>query len=405
MINRNIKNFVHDIIMKYNKMAFISGPRQTGKTTLAKSILKDFLQGVYFNWDIIEDQKKITNNPYFFQYENRDIAKKFLVVYDEIHKYYNWKNYLKGVYDGYSNEFSFIITGSGRLDFFKKGGDSLFGRYFGINLFPFSCGEILNIFPLWKDFKENLKNIDYSSDLRESYEQIFKFSGFPEPYIRNSENFYNIWHNERRILLIREDIRNAYALKEISSIEILSNILTEKIGSPLSINSLTEDVKSSYNSIKNWLLILEQFYYFFRILPFYKSIARSLKKEPKIYLYDWAEIKDEGKRFENVVAFHLYKGVNLWKNTGHGDLDLFYIRDKEKREVDFLITEKNIPILLIETKLNDEEISKNLIYFQKKLNIKMAVQVVHKKNVYKKINEEGFDIWVISADKFLKLFP
>lgn len=405
MIDRNIKSFVLDIVLKYNKMAFISGPRQTGKTTFAKSILKDFFQGKYFNWDIIEDQKKITHNPYFFQYENRDVRKKFLVVYDEIHKYSNWKNYLKGVYDGYSNEFSFLVTGSGRLDLFKKGGDSLFGRYLAIKLFPFSCGEILNTFPLWKDFEENLKNILDSKDSREYYEQIFKFSGFPEPCLRSSESFYNIWHNERRILLIREDIRNAYALKEISNIEILSNILAEKIGSPLSINSLIEDVKSSYNSIKNWLLILEQFYYFFRILPFYKSIARSLKKEPKIYLYDWAEIKDEGKRFENLVAFHLYKAVNLWKDTGQGDLNLFYIRDKEKREVDFLITEKNIPIFLIEAKINDEEISKNLLYFQKKLNIKTAIQVVDKKNVYKRINNDGFFIWVVSADKFFKILP
>ncbi len=405
MIRRNIEDFADIVLRKYEKMLFISGPRQSGKTTFAKSILENYSQGKYFSWDIIEDQKKLIKNPYFFQSENRNTMKKFLVIFDEIHKYHNWKNYLKGAYDGYSNEFMFIVTGSGRLDLFKKGGDSLLGRYFAVNLFPFSYGEIRQNFPGFNRFVENLNSIDLNSNYREIYEQLYRFSGFPEPFVKNSESFYNIWANERKKLLIREDIRNLYALREISNMEILSNILPEKIGSPLSINSLREDVKVSYNSIKEWILILEQFYYFFKINPFSKSISRALKKEPKIYLYDWVEITNESKRFENIVAFHLYKAVNMWKYTGQGNFDLFYIRDKEKREVDFLITKDNQPLFLIEAKFNDDELSKNLVIFQNKLKIPVSIQIVHKKGVCKKIKNNGFIQWILSVDRFLELLP
>lgn len=405
MLKRNICGYIDLILKKYTKMAFISGPRQTGKTTLAKSILRDHGEGVYFNWDIIKDQKKLIKNPYFFEDENRNINKKFLVIFDEIHKYSGWKNYLKGVYDGYSDDFLFMITGSGRLDLFKKGGDSLFGRYFAVNLFPFSVGEVMQNVPDWKTFLENLKYMSHASHTRKIYEQLFKFSGFPEPFIRNSQNFYNIWFQERKKLLIREDIKNAYALREISNMEILSNILPDKIGSPLSINSLREDISVSYDSIKNYLLILEQFYYFFKITPFSKSIARALKKEPKIYLYDWVEVSDDSKRFENIAAFHLYKAISLWKSMGQANVNLFYVRDKEKREVDFLITEKDVPIILIETKFNDDNISENLLLFQIKLKVPVAIQLVHKKDVCKKMKRNTFVQWIVSADRFFGILP
>ncbi|MCG2726127.1 MAG: AAA family ATPase [Elusimicrobia bacterium] len=405
MIKRNIGENIKSILKKHNKMMFISGPRQAGKTTLAKSLLKASGQGLYFNWDIIKDQKKLIKDPYFFEKISRVPSKKSLIVFDEIHKYAKWKNYLKGVYDGYGDEFLFIATGSGRLNLFKKGGDSLLGRYFSLQLFPLSLGEIIGNKPNWKAFKKQLAAPFSRRDSRKIYERLLKYSGFPEPFSKNDEEFYNMWFQERKTLLIREDIRNAYAIREISNIEVLSNVLPEKIGAPLSINSLREDIKVSFDSIKSWFLILEQFYYLFRIQPFSKSIARALKKEPKIYLYDWVEINNDASRFENIIAFHLYKAVNLWRSLGQANTNLFYIRDKEKREADFLITEKNNPFLLIECKLNDEMLSENLAVFQRKLKIPVAIQLVNKKNVCKKLKQNGFTQWILSADKFLAILP
>ena len=405
MIKRNIEKFGTSVLKEYNKMLFVSGPRQSGKTTFARELLKQFSQGSYINWDIINDQKKIINTPYFFEHENRDAKKDFLVVFDEIHKYKNWKNYLKGCFDGYKTEYRFIVTGSGRLDLFKKGGDSLFGRYFAVNLFPFSLGELENsaIEPdlLFNYLKEGF-------DKRQSfknYEQLFNFSGFPEPFLKNDKLFYNLWSNERKKTLIREDIRNAYPVRDISNIEILSNLLPYKISSPLSVNSLREDLNAAFESIKNWLLMLEQFYYFFSIKPYSKSISRAIKKEPKIYLYDWVEIEDEAKRFENLIALHLYKAVTLWKSFGCGNFGLSYIRDKDGREVDFLVTKNEKPVFMVEAKFNDETISKNLTAFQDNARVQFGVQVVNKKGVLKKISSNHFIQHILSADNFLQYLP
>ncbi len=405
MIKRNVQDNIIRLLQKYGKMLFISGPRQVGKTTVAREILKERGEGLYFNWDIIKDQKKLIKDPYFFEKENRDVQKKYLVVFDEIHKYSKWKNYLKGVYDGYSDEFSFMVTGSGRLDLFKKGGDSLLGRYFSLPLFPLTLGELLGTVPDWHDFQDKLTDLPYDASSRKVFEQLSQFSGFPEPFLKNSEEFYNIWFQERKSLLIREDIRNAYAIRELSNMEVLSNILPERIGSPLSINALREDLDASFYSIKDWILILEQFYYLFRIQPFSKSITRSLKKEPKIYLYDWCEVPQETFKFENIIALHLFKAVNIWRALGQGDINLFYVRDKDKREVDFLIAEKDKAVLLIECKLNDENISDNLLTFQDKTKAPFALQVVNKKNVSRRMKHNSSIQWIVSAERFLSILP
>ena len=405
MIKRNIEKFGTNVLSEYNKMLFVSGPRQSGKTTFAKALLKQFSQGSYTNWDIINDQKKIVNTPYFFENESRDIKKKFLVVFDEIHKYKNWKNYLKGCFDGYNKEYSFIVTGSGRLDLFKKGGDSLFGRYFGVNLFPLSLGELENAAVEPDIFFNYLREGFDKRQSSENYKQLLNFSGFPEPFLKNDKIFYNLWSNERKKTLVREDIRSAYPVRDISNVEILSNLLPYKISSPLSINSLREDLNAAFESIKNWLLMLEQFYYFFSIRPYSKSISRAIKKEPKIYLYDWVEIEDEAKRFENMVAFHLYKTVALWKSFGYGNFGLSYIRDKDGREVDFLVTKDEKPVFMAETKFNDENISKNLIAFQHNTQTPFAIQIVNKKDILKKTSSNNLIQYVISADNFLGYLP
>lgn len=393
-------------VLGYGKMAFLSGPRQVGKTTLARRLQADFSQSLYFNWDIIHDQKKLLKNPYFFENADRDPRKPFLVVLDEIHKYSRWKNYLKGAYDGYHDDFRFLVTGSGRLDLFKKGGDSLLGRYLGVPLFPLSVGELSRKDASWRRFKEHLHEPSPAeSSSREAYLALFHYSGFPEPFVKSDERFYNAWFQERKSLLVREDIRNTSNIRDISLLEMLSHLVPEKVGAPLSTNSLREDVGVAFETARDWLLLLEQFFYMFRVPPFAGSLAKTLKKEPKAYLYDWVEVSQESSRFENMIALHLHKAVQTWRAQGEGDIGLYYVRDKEKREADFLIAEKKRPLCLIECKTSDGDFSPSLAYFQTKLKVPVAIQLIHAPGFHRKTARDGGTQWVISADRWLGILP
>ena len=406
MIERSSIAIIKEVIEKDNKMAFVSGPRQVGKTTLAKYYMELFGQGLYLNWDNVAQQKKILTDPLFFEKENREPGKSFLLVFDEIHKYSRWKNYLKGIYDDYKEEIRFLVTGSGRLELFKKGGDSLLGRYFSIPLFPLSMGELSGSLISFNEFKNSLENPPPAVKKNiEQYDHLFRFSGFPEPFNRAKSSFYNRWFSEQKTLLVREDIRDATAIREISLLELLTHLLPERIGSPLSVNALKEDVGVAFETIRDWLLILEQFFYLFRILPFSGKLARTLRKEAKIYLFNWVEIDNDSFRFENLVALHLLKAIRIWQATGEIKLDLNYLRDKEKREVDFVLSEKGRPLCLIECKYSDTSLSPNLFYFQKKLNVPHAIQLVHQQGVCKKMKNDGFTQWIISADRWLNTLP
>lgn len=399
MKERTIKLYIDIYLKSYRKMVFLSGPRQVGKTTLATGYAKENGGGVYFNWDILTDQKKFAQKPYFFEEENR--TPNNIVIFDEIHKYSKWKNYLKGAYDKYKEDFLFIVTGSGRLDLFKKGGDSLLGRYIPVPLFPFTLGELTGRFPRFEEFKAGLSEGIAGGPAKTEYDALFEFGGFPDPLLRADKSYYNIWQQERRELLIKKDIRDATNIREISLLEMLGHLITERIGSPLSINALREDVGVAFETARDWIRILGQFYYLFQLKPFTGSLKTALKKETKAYLFDWAELSNPSIRFENLVASHLLKAVKTWKSIGDGDLHLYYIRDKEKREVDFLITEKMKPVCLIEAKASDEELSGSLLYFQEKLNIPTSVQLLHKSGVEKKLRKNGRLQWIVSADKWL----
>jgi len=406
MIERTAINIIREIIEEYHKMAFVSGPRQVGKTTLAKQYQGQFGQGRYLNWDTPPHQKKILTDPLFFEKENRDPQKPFLVVLDEIHKYARWKNYLKGIYDQGKDEFRFLITGSGRLELFKKGGDSLLGRYFSVPLFPFSLGELRGKLPGLKDFKQALESPPSpTADAKEGYSHLFRFSGFPEPFSRGTDAFYNRWFPERKTLLLREDIRDASAIREISLLEHLAQLIPERVGSPLSLNSLKGEIGVAFETIRDWVLLLEQFFYLFRLAPFTGRLTRSLRKENKAYLFDWVEVENKSLRFENLIALHLLKSVRLWKAMGEGEVHLNFIRDKEKRETDFVLSQKGKPICLVECKAMDEDLAPNLLRFQKKLSVPMAVQVLHQTGVCKKMRSEGLTQWIISADQWLPILP
>lgn len=406
MIERTAISLIDTILTEFHKMAFVSGPRQVGKTTLARQYQRRFGQSLYLNWDSPPHQRTILTDPAFVEKENRDPTRPFLVVLDEIHKYAHWKNYLKGLYDRYHDEFRFLVTGSGRLELFKKGGDSLLGRYFSVGLLPLSLGELSGRLTGLAAFEQGVNSPPAaSSDRRDAYEQLFRFGGFPEPFSRGRADFYNLWQAERKTLLVREDIRDASAIRHISLLEHLAQLIPQRLGSPLSINALREDVGVAFETARDWLLLLEQFFYLFRLTPFTTRVARTLRKEAKVYLFDWAEVEDESVRFENLVALHLLKAVRLWQARGDKTLSLNFIRDKEKREVDFVLSDRGRPMCLIECKTSEQALAPSLVHFQNRLKVPTAVQLVHTPGVCQKRRAQDMTQWVISADQWLALLP
>lgn len=388
-------------------MVFVSGPRQTGKTTLAKEIAKSFKNSVYFNWDIISNKRMLIENPTFFENINRVDESPPLVIFDEIHKYKNWKNYLKGIYDQFWPDYKFLVSGSGRLDLYNKGGDSLAGRYFMFHLFPLTVAELSK---RRKSFQEFAKSpltgfaLNDKKTTAEIWQSLFNVGGFPEPFVKGTRTFWTRWSGSYIHQIVNEDIRTMSDIKNIDTMEILFSLLPSKVGSPLSINNVAGDLQVSFNSIKDWLKLFDTFYLAFRISPWTTKIARAILKEKKLYLFNYPEIENQGVRFENMVALELIRAIYSWTEYGYGRFSLHYIRNKEKDEVDFLITEHNKPLLLVEAKFSDGLPTKSLINFQNVLNIP-AVQVVNKENIFKYIKNGQQKILVITAHQWLSSLP
>lgn len=388
MIKRYLEKHILEDIK--DKMVFISGPRQIGKTTLANQIAEGFFAEnfVYLNWDNRQDRKTILSGIF--------PAGKKLFIFDKIHKYKNWKNYLKGEYDKHKGKFNIIVTGSAQLDVYRKSGDSLLGRYHSYRLHPLSLQELSGRKSLHIPFKELIFS-DSGKGQREPFDALFKFGGFPEIFTKQSEKTLRRWHNERADRLIKEDIRDIENLRDLSALQVLVELLPDKVGSLFSLNSLREDLNVTHKTISLWVDILERFYYHFRIYPFKSSLIKSLMKEPKVYLWDWSEIKDEDIRFENMVASHLLKFCNFLSDAEGYKAQVYYLRDKEQREVDFLVTVENRPWFCVETKSSFKNIPSPLRYFSLKLKIPFAYEVVKQEN----IDLRKDHIRIISADKFL----
>lgn len=388
-------------------MVFLSGPRQIGKTTLAKEIARGFKNRSYMNWDILKHKKQILADPGFFQNMNRQDASMPLVVFDEIHKYRQWKNYLKGIYDEFSQDYKFLVSGSGRLDLYRKGGDSLAGRYFQFHLLPFTVAELSGKQRDFQDFMEaplQCFSASHNKQACNAWDTLFHLGGFPEPFVKGTRTFYAKWINSYMSQVLREDIRSLFDIKHVDQVEILFSLLPSKVGSPLSVNNLSADLQASHGSVKSWLRILEVFYLAFRISPWSRKISRAILKEQKLYLFHYAEAAHPAARFENMVAMELLRAVLNWNEHGYGRFSLHYVRTKEKEEVDFLIADKNVPFLLVETKLSDDALSKSLTKFQNILDIP-AVQLVNKNGVLKVIKNNGNKILVTTAYSWLCLLP
>lgn len=390
-------------------MIFLSGPRQVGKTTFMQEIIaKDYPQTTYFNWDIVDNKKTLLQNPYFFQSVDIQSGSRPLVILDEIHKYRQWKNYLKGVYDKFHDRFSFAILGSGRLDISKRAGDAMTGRFLEMHLFPFTAAELSR--PK-TDIKQFLKDPFSGMDLPDAaqsdsvWKELFNLGGFPEPFLSGKESAWRRWSANYGRQIIREDMRSLNEIKLIDHIETLFSLLPTKVGSPISINNLATDLQVSFPAVKNWLELFDYFYLTFRISPWTKKVSRAILKEKKLYLFNYPQIADAAARFENMVAVELLRAVRSWNEWGWGDFGLHYLRNKDKREVDFLLTKDHLPILLIETKLTDTTAVPALLEFQSVLKIP-AIQLVHTPGIVRRIiSEKSGDVGIFSASRWLAALP
>lgn len=385
--NRYLTECVIDDLAE--KMVFIGGPRQVGKTTLAQTFVAErFKQAAYFNWDNRSDRRNIlaSNWP-----GNAD-----LLILDEIHKYKQWKSLVKGEYDTLKERYRFLITGSARLNIYRKGGDSMLGRYRYYRLHPFTMAELIGVDTMI--VPEVMKEIQIPIPCeKETLDSLDRFGGFPEPFLKQNDRTLRRWHNEKLERLFKEDIRDVEQVRDIVQMQLLGDLLPERTGSLLSVNSLREDLDVSHRAVSRWLNILEAFYYCFRIYPFVGRNFRSLKKEAKLYLWDWSEIKNEGIRFENCIASHLLKLIHFLQDYEGYRAGLYFLRSVEKKEVDFMVTIEEKPWFTVEVKLNETTPSPNLHYFREKLNIPYSYQVVKKTGV--DMFHKG--IRVISADRFL----
>jgi predicted AAA+ superfamily ATPase len=367
------------------QMIFLSGPRQVGKTTTSLEASSESPIHYYFNWDNEDHRALIMEGPTSIARKARlDEMRNTLpiLVFDEIHKYRNWKQFLKGFFDTYEKKCRILVTGSARLDVYKRGSDSLMGRYFLYHLHPLSIREIADP-SLPKQEIRNPCAID-SAD----YEALLTYSGFPEPYLKRSKSFFNHWKRLRIEQLFREDLRDLSRVQEISQMQLLAEILQEKASHALNHSTLAAKIKVSVPTLQRWIEILKNLFFCFTIQPWSKNLNRSLIKEPKIYLWNWALIEDLGARLENFVASHLYKAVQFWTDQGYGEYGLYYLRDKDKREVNFLVTKDHKPWFLVETKASEQNgISRWLYYYQEKLKVPHAFQI-------------GFDLPYVDQDCF-----
>ncbi len=352
-----------------NKMAFIVGPRQVGKTTTSVSALTN---AVYLNWDNLEHRQIILKGPsaiYETTTQNTLQKTKPMLIVDEIHKYPKWKTFLKGFYDTYAKEINICVTGSARLDVYKYGGDSLMGRYFIYRMHPLSVREIISP-------GISIKEINSPGKISmKKFNTLLNFGGFPEPFLRADRRFYNRWKRLRLDLLFNEDLRDFSHITDIGRIRVLAERLINASSNTINYSNLAKDIQVSVDTIRRWLDILESIYFCYRIRPYSKNIARSILKEPKVYLWDWSLNKEKGARNENFIASHLLKMIHFYNDLGVGDYELFYLRDKNKREVDFCITRNSTPWFLVEVKSSDRNISESLYFFQEQTNAEFAFQV------------------------------
>ncbi len=333
-MKRSLSRFIQKDLN--DKLVFITGPRQVGKTTLAKSLMSDY---DYFNYDLGEHRLALKEQSW-------DRTKP-LVIFDELHKMRRWKQWLKGIYDTAGVRPRLLITGSAKLNTYRKVGDSLAGRYFQYRLHPLDLKEVRSI---------------YSP--QEAFDRLWDCSGFPEPFLKGEPTYYNRWKRSHLDIILRQDLIDLQSVRDIQAVETLMVLLKENVGSPISYANLARTLERDATTIKRWLRLLEELYVIFKVTPYSKHIARSLLKEPKYYFFDFARVSDQGARLENIVASGILKELNFMEDTLGVDAKLYYVRTKDGKEIDFLVCIDNKPSSLIEVKYSDDQPSKQFKHFE-----------------------------------------
>lgn len=369
-MERTLKKYIRRDLQE--KIVLLTGPRQSGKTTLAKMISNDY---DYLNHDLAEDRLILKEKSW-----KKDCD---LVIFDELHKMKNWKSWIKGIYDVYGTRPKLLVTGSAKLDVYRKMGDSLAGRFFQFRLHPLDVKEVKGLFTA-----------------EDALDRLMTYGSFPEPFLKGRETFYRRWRKSHLDIILRQDLMDLESIRDIQIMETMIEMLRHRVGSPVSYNSLARDLQKDSKTIKRWMGILENLYVVFKVTPYHKNIARSLLKEPKFYFYDTAGIYgDSGIKLENIVAAALLKELHFLEDTLGYKTRLHYLRNKDGREIDFLVVIENTPILMIEVKWADDTLSKNFIHYAKFLPKVNKIQLV-KELAREKSYETG--VKVLSAGKWLK---
>ncbi len=368
--NRIYDSLLSEHLANNRQMAFVSGPRQVGKTTSCRNHAS-----AYLNWDNVDDRELLLSGPgsLVSQLGLSQLDKTTPVaLFDELHKYARWKQLLKGFFDTYGDQVQIVVTGSSRLDIYRRGGDSLMGRYFLYRMHPFSVAETIT-----QDLPDEKGVIRPPQNTKTSdFDALWQHGGYPEPYLKRDQRFSRRWQALRTQQLVREDIRDLTQIQQIDQLEILVRLLAERSSQQLIYGNLAKEVRTSVDTIRRWVDTLCNLHLGFLIRPWFKNVSRSLRKEPKWFLRDWAGITDVGNKAETFVACHLLKAIEGWTDMGLGKFELGYLRNKEKREVDFLVAHDGKPWFIAEVKQHTESIGPGLKYYQDQVLAPFAFQIV-----------------------------
>jgi predicted AAA+ superfamily ATPase len=412
---RTVEEYAFDEALTGRHMVFVAGPRQVGKTRLARHWLAARRsETLYYNWDDIAVRQAFRADSRFFESAARTAAVRDpWIVFDEIHKRNHWRDLLKGVYDVFGAEFRFVVTGSARLDLFRRSGDSLVGRYNLFHMMPFSLNEVMRL--TWRNpafltagtARERLAELADRVGVQppaaapEAFRALFEYGPFPEPFLRQNDRFSRKWHQDYLSLLVREDLRDVSRVTELDRIEHLLSLLPDRIMSPLSMANLAREIDVAHTTVKSWLEQLRRLYLVFPVAPWSRKVSRGLKREKKWYFLDWTYAPAGPARLENLVATSLHGTCQALTDMGYGAYQLHYLRTLDRREIDFVVVRDRSPILAVEVKTGEVQPASALVnrhsFFEASLP---GIQVVDRANHLQAYPDH---VWVMSPERFLSL--